>query len=319
MGIDWGGVIDRVEEGVGNAFDNPSQTFSGSNIVDTFASIPDRFSSGWQQVQQGNSGGDAGADIAAQAAQLAQQTQQQLQQAQTGLPYATAYAQSMFGPQQQALGFSQDSINQQIGMALANKQFQTGQLNEDHQLNMQMLGLDQRGIDSSKMNLSELRALAKEQYGLDKSEIGRDFKRTSEQLLSDATTRGAYTSSGYQRDQKYAYGDALVAHQNADIGYKTKQADFDQAERNLDIQAERLGISKKQLSNQLESALQQLGLSTWMDVNGLMQSLYGNNADQAAMAQQILQWAIQNAGSFGTPQASGQRRDQASSWIGRGN
>lgn len=143
-------------------------------------------------------------------------------------------------------------------------------------------------------------------------------------LQGDLAAAGAFTSAGGRRKRgdiyaarDYQLTDLARQVQGTDIGFRREQAGFDNTMANLtsdfkaagltnaeqqarlgdrlkqlDLQAQGLGISRQELDSRLQTGLTTLNLNNTVSVGQLMDALSSNNAAQAQWANSIVMQAL---------------------------
>lgn len=216
------------------------------------------------------------------------------------------------GLDQQNLGYQRDFNNLKMS---------------DLQLDRQGVGIDRRGIDVTRDYTTKMRGYAGDTLGQQLYDAMRQGVYRTVQNNSQATGNGAWYAPMRQFENANIYGDTLNAGNQARTGYAKQIAGFDRdmanadldtqrldlkergigndeqrvqiANRQLDIQASKLGLSADQMRLALEKGLQNLGMSNAMSVNQIMSGLASNNAQIQQMAMNAMYQATQAAGMSG--------------------
>jgi hypothetical protein len=96
-------------------------------------------------------------------------------------------------------------------------------------------------------------------------------------LNSSQTARGAFTSGGANAhrgdiNQNLAFQTQGIGlqRQGAGLNFKENQAQQQDAQKQLDIQSKRLGISGQEIKSRLDNALAQLGISSQVSANQIL-------------------------------------------------
>lgn len=241
---------------------------------------------------------------------------------------------SMYGPQDQALQGSQQSLLNQLGLANAQYDTQSGYLNQSYGLDQRNLGLDRQGLGIDRAAIARQLADTIQQEeiirGLDansRKALGLQYDQDQRQERSDATSRGAFTTPGTRQNLKDLFGGLMLGNERLDLGFKndmldlrSRRASLRDQRKQLDLQGQRYNLSGDQLRNQLSQALDQLGLSRMTTVNDIFDSLNSGNAQRAALAQQMLDDLMGFGGSPGwlAPSGPGSYSAQARDRMGIG-
>lgn len=241
---------------------------------------------------------------------------------------------SIYGPQNQALQGSQQSLLNQLGIVDAQYQSQSGYLNSNYGLDQRNLGLDRQGLSIDRAAIARQLAdtIAQEQIirGLDansRKSLGLQYDQDQRQERSDATARGAFTTPGTRQNLKDLFGGLMLGNERLDLGFRSdmldlrsRRASLRDQRKQIDLQGQRYNLSGDQLRNQLNQALDQLGLSRMTSVNDIFDALNSGNSQRAALAQQMLDDLMGFGGSPGWLSSSGpgSYTDQARNRMGIG-
>lgn len=236
---------------------------------------------------------------------------------------------SIYGPQNQALQNQQQSLLNQLGFADAQYDTQSRYLNTNYGLSQRDLALDQRGLGIDRAAIARQLADTIQQEeiirGLDansRKALGLQYDQDQRQERSDATARGAFTTPGTRQNLKDLFGGLMLGNERLDLGLRSDMLDLNSRRaslrdqrKQLDLQGQRYGLSGDQLRNQLNQALDQLGLSRMTSVNDIFDALNSGNSQRAALAQQMLEDLMGFGGSPGWlapsgPGSYGGTRDQ---------
>jgi hypothetical protein len=148
-------------------------------------------------------------------------------------------------------------------------------------------------------------------------------EQTTGNLNSDATARGAYTAAGtntqrtdIQNNLAQQIAGINIEQEKLQTGTERSQSNllFDQElgrmstaeqqarlgdrQKTLDNEAAKLGVQGDILGAQLQQGLARLNLDQTMSVGQLMDAMSSNDAQQQALAAQIIQQAVGAAGYF---------------------
>lgn len=232
-----------------------------------------------------------------------------------------------YGPQDQGIVSQQQALLDQLGLTNAQYDTQTGYLNTNYGLDQRNLALDRRGLGIDRAAIARQLADSIQQEeiirGLDansRKALGLQYDQDQRQERSDATARGAFTTPGTRQNLKDLFGGLMLGNERLDLGFrndmldlKSRRASLRDQRKQLDLQGQRYNLSGDQLRNQLNQALDQLGLSRLTDVNSIFTALNSGDAQRAALAQQMIEDLMGFGGSPGwlSPQGPGSYSDQA--------
>lgn len=207
---------------------------------------------------------------------------------------------------------------QQVGYQLIGQQ-----LLRDQGLQTQLTGLnkqnltDQTNITLNRANKMIANAQAEYQhaktgegfvqqlYGQANKQAGIQYGAQRESLLSDATARGAVNAHGtigqftnqYENFQNQLAGNLTQKNRSiSDLRLQEEQA------QNL---SQQFGLDKIALVDRLHNGLAQIGLQGQINAGDILKAIYGNDANKAALAQNLVQQFIgmgqNNPGLMGGP------------------
>lgn len=226
---------------------------------------------------------------------------------------------SIYGPQDQGLQNQQQALLNQLGITNAQYDTQSGYLNTNYGLDQRSLGLDRQGLGIDRAAIARQLADTIQQEeiirGLDansRKALGLQYDQDQRQERSDATARGAFTTPGTRQNLKDLFGGLMLGNERLDLGFKSdmldlrsRRAGLRDQRKQVDLQAQRYGLSGDQLRSQLNQALGQLGLDRLTSVNDIFDSLNSGNSQRAALAQQMLEDLMGFGGSPGWLAPSG--------------
>lgn len=192
-------------------------------------------------------------------------------------------------------GFQQAGLGlqgQDLATQIAALQRQFGLLPQYNSLQQQLFGLQGGSLQEQE----------------DKARRAAAEQKTS--LMGSEAAAGAVTSEGSKRGQAdieqqltWALQDIDRSRQQLDIskqqyglGYNEKVANLQDQQKYLDTQSKRLGISQEELQFRLQKSLDQLGLSTQINVSDLLQAGSDLNNGLYSPAQQLLSSVFAGAG-----------------------
>lgn len=191
-------------------------------------------------------------------------------------------------------------------------------------LDKKALGVDANLTKTQQANLAKLRGILTKQYGLagetlanqmsgfqiDEDKARDMAKRETFDLRSILTSRGAFNTIANERgtgrinrDLQYGlrqidvgrgganinYRGSILGLDEKGIGYDNQAAGLNARLQGIGIDMQRLGISEEQLANSLADGLHQIGLDSYLSLNGLLDAIGSTNSQQSQMAATILQ------------------------------
>lgn len=241
------------------------------------------------------------------------------------------FLRSVYGPQDQAIRGSQQDLLNQLGLTNAMYDTQSGYLRTNYGLDQRGIGLDRQalGVDRGAIarHLADLVQQEEIVRGMDansRKALGKQYAEDVAGEKSDATARGAFTTTGTRTNLKNLFGDLMLGNERLDLGLRrdildinSQRGNLRDQRRTLDIQSQRYGLQGDQLRTQLDQALQGLGLDRMTSVNDIFNALNSGNSQRAALAQQFLD-DLMRYGVSPTVYNAGRRDD----WYGqmrRGN
>lgn len=223
---------------------------------------------------------------------------------------------SIYGPQQQILADQLARQREQMGMLGLDAEYREDALHRDTDLAKQSIGIDRNLTNTQLANLDKLRAILGKQYGLageqlanqmagfgiDEATVRDMAKRKLFDLRSQLTARGAFGTIANERgtgrvsrDLMYELGQINVGRKGADIAHRgtvlgldEKGIGYDNTEAGLKARLADLGIQDQKVANSLQDGLHQIGLDSYMSINGLLDAMGSTNAQQAQLAATIL-------------------------------
>ncbi len=242
----------------------------------------------------------------------------------------TSLMNTFYGPQQQLLANTLARQYDQLGAVGVDTQYRSDALRRDTTLSQQGLGLDRQALGQDanltreqQANLSRLRGILGQQYGLqgetlanqlaglniDESKARDLSERSIWDLRSNLTARGAYNTVANERGTGRTNRDLSYQLQGIDvnrqaarlsnrgnilgldekgIGYDNQAAGLASRLAGIGIDTQRLSLSEQQLNNSLQDGLYQIGLQGQVSINGLLDAISGTNTQQAQLATTIL-------------------------------
>jgi hypothetical protein len=247
----WMMAIPGFQDFYTNLLSGPNAAYGGAVIEGLTMNAPSIF--GLEQGQQQNVFGGA-----ITQSELAQQS---------------GYEKLLAGLQQQGIGLSLKDLAIQRG-ALGR---QTPLLNQEHALQMQLLGIEESGAKRDE-------AFQQQQYTGERAAAGASW--------APGTGRGIHEMQAQLADRLKEYG---IQGQQETLDYKEQLARLQDQQKSLNIQAQRLGLSSEQLSAQLNNTLAQLGLQGVLTAAQVAQGATDEKGQLAGLFQQILQTAMTQA------------------------
>jgi hypothetical protein len=186
--------------------------------------------------------------------------------------------QQLYGPQEAlsgALGQQQiDALTGQtmLGQASLNQSI-LGQRQEamygqeDIDLQNQALGIQQGALQRQLGLVPQQYGLQQQQFGLQEQGIQAGAAQQMSNLNQQLGASGAYVNPGSNTQRGYITSNEQRAmqgvgleRQQAALSNKEQMAQLQDSQKQLDLQAQRLGISSQELKSRLDNALAQLGL-----------------------------------------------------------
>lgn len=213
---------------------------------------------------------------------------------QQGLQQQYGFDTARLGLQQEGLGVQQGTLSRQMGL-----------LPQQNALQQQIFDIQQGQLGRGRENLESQYANQLGQFGLQEQGMQNQYAQGNRQATSSAVSSGAINTAGYRQnlndlatqlsmgqsglglarrsaEQGYESGKAQLADQGRfldvnrqqnQLSYQEQQAQQQDAQRNLDIQAKGLGLSGQELSARLNNALQQIGLSSQLSSNQVVNEI----------------------------------------------
>lgn len=193
--------------------------------------------------------------------------------------------------------------------ALAGQTYGTGVLNQNYGTDVAHLANQQAAnqVDIAANArqpgfLTALHGTAGQQYDLARLGEKTNADVNRRQLESQLTSRGAFTSVGGQQGRFDIANQLLQQTQGTNLQqqaetqrYFESMAQAGDQKQKLDLQAKDYGITGDELRNHLQQGLDRLNLSTGTSIADLMNKIGSGNLQEAAIAQQILNNAMQNS------------------------
>lgn len=179
--------------------------------------------------------------------------------------------------------------------------WQAGNLQTNADFSLRELGLEGQGLDIQRASLGRQAPLLNQEWdisnqqyqtqlqGLDQAvqESWQGAGRATRGLGSQETARGAFGSQGHHeglQDISTQLKNSLstidrertqlnLGHQSSQLQYQEQLAKIGDAEKQLDLSSQRLGLSKEEITSRLNQSLQQLGLGTVLDSTSLLSEI----------------------------------------------
>ena len=159
-----------------------------------------------------------------------------------------------------------------------------GEAQQEAGWGLQGIDLSRQSLGIQQNALARQMALLPQQYDIQKQ--GFDITQRGEQQSADlrayalnnqAAAQGAYTAAGtnvgrtgIQQNLQNQFGQLNLQRQDADLTFQERQAQQQDAEKQLGVAAKRLDLSTDELRGRLTNTLAQLGISNQISVNQIM-------------------------------------------------
>lgn len=236
--------------------------------------------------------------------------------------------QNQFLPSTMLNQAQENQINNQIGFQGLQSNLATNVANQNAGFSMRDIGLSREGLNVQQGTLARQMGLLPQEYGLQQQQFDVQGKRLDEQ-----TTESWLGAGEQQRAAKgagIAQGNLMLpgaAQQRADIGqhlknaltnigfsredlginrqqaaleFQEKQAQQQDANKMLGIQAKKLGLSEEEVSARLKNTLDQIGISNQVSVSQLLGELYKVEQGGVSIYSPLFA-ALQQAGAISIP------------------
>jgi hypothetical protein len=163
--------------------------------------------------------------------------------------------------------------------ALANQQAQqqAGFSEQQIGLNQQQLGIQQGALTREMQLLPQQYGLQQQGFGLSETEAQQGYQQQLRGLNSASTASGSFTSTGANQSRGDLYNNLTNSLQNiglqrqgAALTFAEQQAQQQDSQKQLGIQAKQLGISEDEVKARLNNALQQTGLSSTLSADQIL-------------------------------------------------
>lgn len=212
------------------------------------------------------------------------------------------------GPNLAQNTLTQNRLAGQLGYTDAQYGLDTGQLNTQAGFDRSRIGLSREGIgvDQNAINRqigvnSQLQNLANQLFGLNRTELDKDYNTSQRKLLSNATAKGAVSfGQGFAKDRADIYGKLLldvqrgdVEKNKSDVNFGENKAQLEDRRKQLDLRAKGLGIDAGELESRLSNGLQRLGVDRFFRWQDIMDAMQSNDLQRRAIAEQIYQQALE--------------------------
>lgn len=179
--------------------------------------------------------------------------------------------------------------------------------------------VQQQGLDASRGLLGRELANQMRGFGFDQSTATRAAKTNLRGSISDAAARGAAQNEGLRNKVTDIYGNlydqfgqinvgregARISNERGKISLNNQQAGLTENKAQardrtaqIDLQAQRLGISGEQLRNNLTRGLEKLGIDKRVNTNALIDGLMSKSAETKQQALQLYYQALDYGGFF---------------------
>jgi hypothetical protein len=213
---------------------------------------------------------------------------------------------SQYAPDMAHLDFQAQLARNQIGMVRGQGRLGAQDLRSQFGLDMQGVGLDRQGIgigrDAANRRIRNTRQEERIARGLFRNsqlQANSDAGQEVRGARSESTASGAMSAPGIRNDMANIYGNLVFQRERNQLGFQRDLLGIREERntqrdtlRNLDLEAQRLGLRSDELRMGLRTGLRNLRLDTTMSVSDLLGSLSSNNQQRAALARQILDQAL---------------------------
>lgn len=227
-------------------------------------------------------------------------------------------------PQQQAIYNKLGADQTQIGLLGANQATQAGYLNQQLQNQLAGLGLQsqEQGIQQGALNrqkelVPQQQALTAQGYDItnqgydaQRAEAQRQAQLSQQNLTGQAAAQGANNTVGFGRglanisdSLNYSLGNLARSQQQTglqqagtNLGNKEQLAALQDAQKHLDILQQTTGLSKADIENRTQQALNQLGLSTALSTMDIYKAMADAQAGLYNPISQVLSFVTQLSG-----------------------
>lgn len=208
---------------------------------------------------------------------------EQQQQAQLGA-LGGLYNQAVVQPYNAYANQQVGDLQSQLALLLAGNQQQTGYANQQYQSGLAGLGIQGAGLGIQQGALARQLPYMSAMHGLDlqnlqsEREMAQLGSRQQQQSLEHATVAGGAVGSvgseqGY-KDITQQLNSALAGigrqETGSNLSYQEQVAQHYDAEKQLGLMGQQLGLSKTDITNRLQQTLDQIGIGGMMSVNQIM-------------------------------------------------
>ena len=219
-----------------------------------------------------------------------------------GMAYnAPTFAQ--YGNQQNA--YLRNLAYGQAGYGLDVNDANLGYLSNSRDLALQQgqNGLDLQAAMRQPGLIEQLLGLDNKDFDLQRADAGLNAKENYQNLLEDATARGAMITQGRKNRQSNIYENLMnqfghigVAQDKNTLNANEQKQQAQERIQALQMTADRLGMKSGELKSQLDNALSKLGLNHAMSTEDLLDGLANNDLQ----AKQLLMQILAQAGPYAT-------------------
>lgn len=213
-------------------------------------------------------------------------------------------------PGEQGINNNINSYMQQLGLVGANKEMQTGYINQDKQIGQERLGLSREGLGLQRGALGRQDVLDPRLHQLSLEELRQRGEQNifgagqqDRQLSSQATQSGALQSQGARegfsdiaKQLEFGQRDVLRGTQRENLSFEERSAQRADQRKQLDLAAKGLDIDGRELETRTSRALQELGLSSALSVQEVTRAINDLNAGRYNPLQAILGTIYQASG-----------------------
>lgn len=221
--------------------------------------------------------------------------------------YGGAQAPTLQGLTNQ-LGLQQN----QFDMIGPNQQLQRQFLLDDHSLALRGLGLDQQDLNTQRRGIGRDLRFSRREEEIARQMLANTQAQTNQGALeqtqaarNEAVAGGSMLAPGINTDLTNIYGNLVLDRQANQLGFdrdllgiRQQRGHLRDQRRQLDTQAQRLGLTRDQLQNSLQQGLTNLRLDGVMNMSDLLMAMNDTTSRRGQLANDIFMQALQ-AAQFG--------------------
>lgn len=195
---------------------------------------------------------------------------------------------AVIGPNQAIANQQTGNLQDQMALIMAGGDLQSQMAQQAADFSLAGLGLQQQNLGINQDALNRQAALLPQQFALtnqgydlqeEQSKYGAGVSRRN--LDNSYTARGAYTSEGanagrgdIQSQLDFALRGIGLNRQGSELSHQEQMAQLGDAQKQLGISAKQLGLNGDEIRARLQNALQQIGISSMMNVDQLLAEMY---------------------------------------------